>query len=512
MNRAQKLFRSSIIVILLLGFGKLLGLWRLQLISNVFGTSPQFDAFTAANQLPELFSTILASNALAAAFIPVYSAYILKREPQEAERLASTVITLLFTVLGIVAAIAAIFAPWLTAVVLVPDFPPDVQRLTAELMRIILLQTIFFGISNGVLSSMLNAHQHFALPALAPVALDIGYLIGLYLLVPRLGIHGLAWGTVISGILHIVIQLPALLKLKLRLRLQLDLKLAGIREMLTLMGPRIVTLGAIQLADLFIIRFASGLPSGSTSGYFYGYALMQLPETLLGTAVAIVMFPTMAELFNAGNVEGMKQTAVKALGIIWTLTIPAAIGMVLLSRPVLVAFLEGGAFDSNSTQLVYSVLVVFSFRIVSEATVEIVARLLYAQHDTKSPMFVYIGWFLVNLSTAYLFVFLFDWGVVGLAAASTVAFTFLAIMLFWLNSRRLGGLAERQLGIIGGRAILAGGGMALVIFVIGQFIVSPFIFLVVAIAGGGTTYLLLNVLLGGQELQEAWQLIRQKAH
>lgn len=510
MNRARTLFRSSVVVIILLGLGKVFGLWRLQLISNIFGTSSQFDAFTAANQLPEVFSTILASNALAAAFIPVYSAYILKNDPQEAERLASTVITIVFTVLGIVAAVATIFAPWLTAVLLVPDFSPETQRLTAELMRIILLQTIFFGISNGVLSSMLQSHQHFALPALAPIALDIGYLIGIFALVPRMGIHGLAWGTVISGVLHILIQMPAFLKLRLRLRFAWEVHLAGVREMIVLMGPRIVTLGAIQLADLFIIRFASGLPTGSTSGYFYAYALMQFPETLLGTAVAIVMFPTMAEYFNAGNIDGMKNTAVKALGIIWTLTIPAAIGMVLLSRPVLVTFLEGGAFTAQSTQIVYSVLVVFSVRIVSEATVEIVARLLYAQHDTRTPMFVYIGWFLINLVFAYLFVVILDWGVIGLAVASTVAFTFLAVVLFIINSRRLSGLGERPLAIVGGRALLAGGGMALVILSLGQIISNTLLFLPLAIATGGLAYLLLNVLLGGRELQETWQLIRSR--
>lgn len=510
MNRARQLLQSSVLVIIFLGLGKVIGLWRLQLVANVFGTSPEFDAFTAANQLPEVFSTILASNALAAAFIPVYSAYILKKDPHLSARLASTILTLVFTLLGVVATVAAIFAPWITAVLLVPDFPPEQQQLTAQLMRVILIQTILFGISNGIIGSMLNAHQHFALPALAPIALDIGYVIGIFVLVPRFGIMGLAWGTVISGVLHILIQMPAFVRHRLRLRFQLDLQLSGVQEIIRLMGPRVVTLGAIQLADLYIIRLASGLPSGSTSGYFYGYALMQFPETLLGTAVAIVVFPTMAELFNAGEVQRMKETAVNTLGIIWTLTIPAAIGMVLLSRPVLTLLFEGGAFDANSTQIVYAVLLVFSVRIVSEATVEIVARLLYAQHDTRTPMFVYIGWFLVNILFAYFFVRILGWGVVGLAAASTVAFTFLAVVLFIINSRRLGGLGEMQLGIVAGRALLAGAGMAAVILLLGRLIEPVLIFVAVATAVGGLAYLALNLLLGGKELQNAWQLVRQK--
>lgn len=510
MKRTRHLLRSSLLVIFFFGLGKVVGLLRIPLIANVFGTSPQFDAFTAANQLPEVFSTIIASNALAAAFIPVYAAYLAKKDPAASEKLANTVLTLVLLVLSGVAAVTAVFAPWITRVLLVPDFPPDLQTLTAELMRIILLQTILFGISNGVLASMLNARQHFALPALAPLALDIGYIIGLYVLVPRWGIHGLAWGTVIAGVLHILIQTPALIQQKIHFRPALALRLAGVREIIRLMGPRVVTLGAIQVADLFIIRIASGLPSGSTSAYFYGYALMQLPETLFGTAIALVMFPTMAELFNAGDREGMKQTAVAALGIIWTLTIPAAAALVLLSRPAIALFLEGRAFDAAATQLVYTVLVVFSIRIVSEATVEIVARLFYAQHDTRTPMAVYVLWLLINIALAYLFVRGFGWGVVGLAAASTVAFTMLAAVLFMLNRRRLNGLGERPLATVAGRALAATAVMSAVIVLLSRLIDSQPLFLATATILGTLTYILLNLLLGGQELPTAWRLWRER--
>ena len=113
-------------------------------------------------------------------------------------------------------------------------------------MRIILIQTTIFGIS-GVLSSMLNAHQHFALPALAPLALDIGYMAGLYLFVPELGIIGLAWGTVIGGVLHIAIQLPALIKYRIGYRPAFNWQLGGVGEIVRLMGPRIVTLGCYSI-------------------------------------------------------------------------------------------------------------------------------------------------------------------------------------------------------------------------------------------------------------------------
>lgn len=490
----------------LFALGKVTGLVRTRIVATTFGTSPAYDAFTAANQLPEVFFTVIAGGSLAAAFIPVYSKYLTDHSSRKAARLANTILTLVIMVLGTISLLGAMFAPWLTRVVLVPDFSPEMQQLTAEIMRVILIQTLLFGIS-GVLSSMLNAHQHFALPALAPVALDIGYVVGVVAFVPTMGIVGLAWGTVVGGVLHILIQVPALIKYKLGYRPRLDWRLPGVTEVLRLMGPRIVTLGTIQIADLFIIRLASGLPSGTTSGYFYGYALMQLPETLFGTAVALVVFPTISELYNAGDIDGMKRTFSRTLSIIWTLTIPSAALMVLLGRPVIDVLLGGGEFDQRSANLVYAVLVVFSIRIVSESTLEMVARLFYAQHNTRTPMFAYLGWLVVMVALAYLFVDAL--GIVALALASTVAFTLLAVALFLLNRRVLGSLDEGMLLRSGGRALLATVGMSLVVWGAVQLVSGTLLTLLVGGIAGMVSYVALNMLLGGREIPQMVALLRR---
>ncbi|NKQ37093.1 MAG: murein biosynthesis integral membrane protein MurJ [Chloroflexi bacterium] len=507
MIRARQLLKSSIIVIFLLGLGKITGLLRIQLVAGAFGSSPEYDAFTAANQLPEVFFTLIAGGALAAAFIPVYTDYLVNESGKKAARLANTVLTLVLLLLGGVSLVGAILAPWITSALLVPDFTPEMQRLTADLMRVILIQTVLFGLS-GVLSSILNSHQHFATPALAPLALDIGYVAGLFLFVPEMGIMGLAWGTVIGGVLHILIQVPALFKYRIRIRPKLAWRMRGVREIALLMGPRVVTLGTIQLADLFIIRLASGLAGGSTSAYFYGYALMQFPETLFGTAIAIVVFPTMSELYNEGDVKGLQRTAVNALRIIWTLTIPSAALLVLLGFPAITAFLQRGAFDEASTRLVYSVLVVFSIRLVSEATLEIVARLFYARHNTRTPMFAYLGWLVVNVGLAYWFIG--KLGIVGLALSSTVAFTWLAGLLYWLNRRELGGLGEKELGKTAVRAIVATLIMSLVVMGLDRIIASELLYLLAGGIAGVLVYVLVSFLLGGREIPDLVRLARQR--
>ena len=507
MQRARHLLRSSAIVIVLFALGKVAGLIRARFVAQTFGTSPAFDAFTAANQLPEVFFVVIAGGSLAAAFIPIYSQYLTQESREQSAALANTVLTLVILLLGGISALGALFAPWLASNVLVPDFPAAQQQLTAQIMRIILIQTTIFGIG-GVLSSILNAHQHFILPALAPISLDVGYFVGILALVPSMGIIGLAWGTVVGGILFVLIQVPAIVRYGVRYRPQLAIALRGIHELVRLMGPRIVTLGVIQLADLVIVRIASGLPSGATSGYFYGYSLMQFPQTLFGTAIAMVVFPTLAELYNAGQLDGLRQAAANTLSIVWTLTIPAAAVTVLLGRPIIEVLFQGGEFDAAATQLVYTVLVVFSIRIVSESTLEIVARLFYARHNTLVPMLAYLAWFFL---TALLSVPLAArLGVVGLALATTIGFTFLAGILFELNRRELNGLGGRPLQRSFARAVIGTVIMSIGIQIAGRYVSGTLPFLVVGAATGTAVYLAVTYLLGGRELQTVWRIARSK--
>jgi putative peptidoglycan lipid II flippase len=280
-----------------------------------------------------------------------------------------------------------------------------------------------------------------------------------------------------------------------------------VREVLYLMVPRIITLGSVQFADLVII-FLTSRETGNTSGYFYGYYLMQLPETLIGTAIAIVVFPTMAELYNAGDLEGLKRTSMSALRIIWTLTIPAAVGMVLLGRPLIELFLGGGAFDAESIQLVYGILVFFSFRVISEASLEILARLFYAQHDTYTPMFVSLIWLALSIVLAFpLYTVL---GVRGLALASTIAFTVQAIILFILNRRRLGYLQERELAASAARSLLGAVAMTAAILMIGRLISNTLIFMIVGGTFGVLAYFGVTYITGGREIPNLINIARNR--
>lgn len=496
MNRTQHLLRSTLIVIILFGLNKVTGFAKLLLMTGQFGASAKADAFTAANQLPELFGAMLAGGALAAALIPVYSAYLIRGAHSEASELASAVVTLTLVIMGVVAAFAAWFALPLTQRLLVPAFSPAQQALTAELMQILLVAMAIFSISS-IFSSLLNAHQHFFTPALGTVLLDLGQIAGLYFLAPKWGIHGVAWGSVIGGLLAWGIQAPVFVRLRIAQRLAVRWRLTGLHEVARLMGPRIVTLGIVQAVDLIFIRLASPLPSGSIAAYYYALLIMvYMPKSLFGAAITTVIFPTLAEQYNRGDRRGLSHTLARALQAAWALILPGAVGLVALGPSAVAFLLQRGAFDGDATALVYTLLVIFAIRLVAETTQDILFLPFYAGHNTRTPMWVAIGWMLVNVTLSYRLVGPF--GIQGLALASTLAVVLAVLALYALNRTADNQLGKGALGLSLGRALLASLGMATVVLAIRGLALATLPYLTLAIAAGGAAYMGCFLLLGGR--------------
>ena len=181
----------------------------------------------------------------------------------------------------------------------------------------------------------------------------------------------------------------------------------------------------------------------------------------------------------------------------------------LLGRPIIVTLFQGGAFDEQATQLVFAVLVAFSGRIVAESTLDVVARLFYARHNTFVPMIAYLGWLIVTIAAIYALVD--GRGVVGLALATTLSFTLLALTLLELNRRALGGLGGRTLPLAFLRAATGAAVMGAAIVLVGRVVSGTLPFLLVGGGVGAAVYVATTWLLGGRELQQLWQTARAGA-
>lgn len=367
-----------------------IGIVRQRVVAVRFGTSGELDAFTAANGIPELLFTMLAGGALAFAFIPVYSEFLDRKDGKGANNLVSSVLNLVLILIAAASALVAVFAPVLVRAPwgIGPNFPPEIQTLTAQLMRVLLFSTVIFAVSS-IVTGALHAHQHFLLPAVTPVMYSGGIIFGAAVLEPTMGVFGLAWGAVIGASLHLLVQVPGLFIFRIRWRPIFDLKSPALQRVAVLMAPRVVDLLMARVSiDWINSNLGSGLGEGRVSALRYSYQLMNMPWTLIGTAIGIAVFPTMAAFAARKDMEAQRQALSGSLRAILTLALPAAVGLIVLGRPIIRLLYEGGEFTAQSTELVYYALQFYAITLISQSMLEVVVRAFAAQQDTLTPLLV----------------------------------------------------------------------------------------------------------------------------
>lgn len=450
-GRNRNLARSTVIVVVAFALAKAISLAQTFLIAGVFGLSAEYDAFVTANRIPEQIYNLIAGGALAFAFIPVFTGLLAKDDEATAWRTASHIVNTIFTVTLIVSVLAFIFAPWLIDTVVAPGFPPETQAQTVELMRILLISTLIFSVS-GIAMGVLQSFNLFLPFALAPILYDVGILFGVIVLIPVMGVHGIAVGAVIGAALHFGVQIPGLVKARARWQPGLGLNDPHLRQIIKLMIPRVADLGVIAISTIVTSNLLSRLGEGATSAFDWGWRLMQIPETLIGTAMGVVIFPTLAALSAVGDLSGKRDAMSGALRFILIGTIPSAVGLILIGRPM-ISLLERGAFDASASDQVYNVLQFFAFGIIVQSLLEVLARSFYADKDTTSPLLTAIGGFVVTFISAILFSNIAAveqqgpsaGNVGGLALANTLGITFEVVVLGALLRRRWRGLNENRL-------------------------------------------------------------------
>jgi len=344
----MSLARAATTVSLAFVASRVLGLLREVIISQQFGTSPELDAYLAAFRIPDILFQLIAGGALGSAFIPIFTAYLARGDRAGAQRLAAGVINLILAALSLLALVMAVFAPWLVAVIVAPGFSPAQQTLTANLMRLMLISTVVFGVS-GIVMGILNAQQHFLVPALAPIIYNFAIIGGALGLGPVFGVYGLAAGVVVGAFGHLLIQLPALARAGFRWQPILAVRDEGVREVARLMGPRVVGLAITQLNFLVNTILASGLGAGSLAALNYAWILMLLPQGIVAQALATAVFPTFSAQAARGETAAMRATFSTALRGLLFLMLPAAVGLLIARAPIIELLLQRGRFDATST-------------------------------------------------------------------------------------------------------------------------------------------------------------------
>ncbi len=375
---------------------RVLGLALDVLAAGIFGGSALWDAFVAASRPPDTLFTVIAGGALGSAFIPTFIGYFVKNEPGRAWRLASSVTNAFFLLMAVLSVLAATFALPLVHFVLAPSFDEQQVALTAHLVQIMMLTPAIFTVS-GLLMGVLNARQHFLLPALAPGLYNVGIILGILLLSPIMGIDGAAWGTVIGALLHLLIQLPGLIGLRPVYRPVVDAGDPGFWEVIRLMGPRVLGLAVVQVNFWVELILASGMAEGSISALRRGFMVMLMPQAVIAQSVAIAVFPTFSVQVASGDQGQLRRTLGQVLRVVLFLSLPASVGLILLRLPIIQVLYERQAFTTEDSQAVAWALLFYGLGLVSHSLLEVVTRAYYAMHDTRTPVAVGGGAMLLNI-------------------------------------------------------------------------------------------------------------------
>jgi putative peptidoglycan lipid II flippase len=485
----------------------LIGLVRQSLISREFGTKGVIDAYFAASTYPELVFSLIAGGALASAFVPTVTGFLTKNERKSAWYLVSAIANLVILLMTFISLISAILAPWIVGHILAPKFSPPLQYLTTNLLRILLISPIIFGVS-GLCMGMLNAHQIFLWPALGPSMYSLGMIFGVLFLTPSMGIYGLAWGAVLGALLHLGIQIPAMLRLPgRRYFLTLGLRFAAVREVGRLMAPRLLGVGAVQINFVVNVILATGQPEGSLTALKNAWVIMAMPQVVIAQAIAIAALPTFSSQAARGAMDEMRGSLAATLRGVILLSLPATLGLILLRVPLTRLLYERGEFDAHSTQLVALAVLWYATGLIGHSFVEIVSRAFYALHNTLTPVLVSVGAMSLNIIFSIAFSALFqtmgDPPLGGLALANSLATTLEMFALLVLMRRRLGG--------INGRAILVAflqtcaAGLCMVAALVGWLYLtqglSVWIVALVGVAVGGSVFILSAWVIGIPEVR-----------
>ena len=363
-GHARRVARNTAFFSFATGLSRLLGLAREVVAAKYFGVTAAMSAFTIAFQVPNLVRALFADSALQGAFVPVFSELLEKGQRKEAWRVASSLFFLITLVLAAVTALFILFAEPIMSV-LAPGFDDDpaLADLTVNLARLMFPIVLLLALS-GLVVGMLNSFEHFAVPALAPVAWNLVIIAALVGLVPVMPegdeIYAYAIGILVGTVVQFLLPLPWLRGRGGRLTFTIDWRDERVLRVLKLMLPVTIALGLINLSLLINSIFGTLVSPEAPAAIDKAFRIYQLPQGLFSIAVATILFPTMSRYAARGARDDLRRTMGTGVRQICLLLIPSAVLMAVLAEPIIRLVYQRGAFGPDATDLTSTALVWWS--------------------------------------------------------------------------------------------------------------------------------------------------------
>lgn len=457
MSEKRQILKSASGITLVTLISRLCGYWRDQRITLLLGTSPAADAFVLAFRIPNLLRRLVGEGSLSASFIPVFARYLHGEDRSETWRFANRIFWTLALVAGILAVLGVIFARWAVYAFTIFSHGHGQWEMAVYLTRII-FPYIFFVALAALAMAILNSLHVFALPASTPILFNLSIILftvgALYKPIMkwapveyRTPAVAIAAGILLGGVLQFAVQVPSLVRHGMHFNFDVSFSDPGVQRVGKLMVPGFFGIGIYQVNFFVDTIFATAakMPQGSITSLYVADRVMELVLGSYAIAISTVILPLMSRQAAARRYEEMKGTFTFALRLVSFITIPAAVGLILLREPIIQILFQHGQFRALSTVLTARALLFYALGLPAFAAVKLVVPLFYSSQDTKTPVVTAAYALGVNiaLNTIFLWAFFNVFYNGSPAMATSIAAYFNFFVLLWIFRTRFGRMGFR---------------------------------------------------------------------
>jgi putative peptidoglycan lipid II flippase len=419
---------------------RVFGLIRDVILARLFGAGLGFDVFIVAFRIPNFLRRLFAEGGFSQAFVPVLSEYRETRSEDEIRALIDHTSATLGLILFVISVIGVMASPILITV-FAPGFigEDDKFQLASTMLRITFPYILFISLT-AFAGSILNTFRNFGVPAFTPVLLNLSLIAAAIWLAPSFPegkqVIALAWGVFIAGVVQLSFQIPYLLKLGLLPRPHFNRDPEGVGRILKLMLPTLFAVSITQINLLVDTLIASFLQTGSISWLYYSDRMVELPIGVFGVALATVILPNLSAQHARGDNKAYANILVWALGLVFLIAMPAALGLALLAAPILTTLFQYAEFSSNDVLMSSKSLIAYSVGLPGFILIKVLSSAFFSRQDTKTPVKIAAVAMVLNIVLNLILVV--PLAHAGLALASSLSAYINAGLLFiWLKKSGL---------------------------------------------------------------------------
>ncbi len=458
MTEKKQILKSASIITLVTIASRILGYIRDQRLTLLLGTSLTADSFVLAYRIPNLLRRLVGEGSMTASFIPVFTGYMRDKSREEVWEFAHRVFWTLAVVLAILTVLGMVFSPTVVHLFTLSGKGPSHWDEAVYLNRLIFPYIFFIGLA-ALAMAILNCFHIFGLPAATPVLLNITIIVFSLGAVwrhfpgaatnPLTPAIALAVGVVVGGALQFLMQVPTLVRQGMRFPFGISFSHPGVRAVGRLMVPAFFGIGISQvnLYVDFVFATASKMPEGSVIALYVADRVMELVLGGYAIAVATAILPMMSHQAAAGDYDAMKKTFAFSLRIVSFITVPAAVGLMVLREPIIRVLFQHGRFVAESTHLTARALLFYATGLPAFAAIKLIVPAFYSTKDTRTPVRIAAYTLVLNiaLNTLFLISFFQTFKNGGPAFATSVAAYFNFLMLFTIFRLRFGRLGTMEI-------------------------------------------------------------------